>query len=139
VIEEDKSDDSNLHRIYPALKAYSAGSKICKYLSRKCLLGTKGIILLLLSIISLYSSYLCIEVNRKRNMEIERNCYESLENYMIRHSYFTIIGNSPIIIILLSTIFIKLTAILMNLTCPSFRIKLVKNDEIISKKIIKIN
>ena len=139
VIEEDKSEDSNLHRIYPALKANSAESRICKYLSRKCLLGTKGIILLLLSIISLYSSYLCIELTRKKNETIQRNCYNSLENYFIRHSYFTIIGNSPIIIILLSTVLIKLTAILMNLTCPNFRIKLVKKDEIISKKIIKIN
>lgn len=138
VIEEDKSEENFLHKIYPAIKMNSPGDRICKYLSRKCLLGTKGIILLLVSILSLYSSYLCIELTRKENQKINRICYNSLENYIIKHSYFTIIGNSPIIIILLSSVLVKITSIIINLTCPNFRIKLVKNDEIISKKIIKL-
>ena len=109
-------------KIYPELK-----DKMKQYdfwIRRKSLISTPGILLLFLGLVSLFWSYLIISFYHFQNY-YER-CDIKIQKLLNIHSFFIIIGNFPLFVILAILLFIKLSSFISAFLCPGFLISISK-------------
>jgi hypothetical protein len=104
----------NAKRIYPILN-YSM-KQYDYWIRRKSLISTPGILLLFLGMISFFWSYLIISFYHFQNYYSK--CDVKIQRLLNIHSLFIIIGNIPLIAIILFLIFMKLSSLLAAYACP---------------------
>lgn len=133
------------------LKHYSEAKKIYPILNQNCnlkynywikqnsLISTSGILLLFLGFISLFWSYLIFKMffyNPYYN-----NCNLKIQQLLFIHACIILYGNLLTILILILSIFIKISSNIAAFTCPDLLIKLSKLTKFKGKgdNLIKMN
>ena len=122
VHKKETSYFDNAKKIYPALK--NNMKQYDYWIRRKSLFSTPGILLIILGIVSLFWSYLIISFYHFQNYYF--NCDVKIQKILTVHSFFILIGNIPLTIIILILLFIKIGSFLSAFACPGFLIWIVK-------------
>lgn len=93
------------------------------WIRRKSLLSTPGILLLFLGLVSLFWSCLIVGFNHAEHIY---KCDSQIMNLLTTHSIFIIAGNSPIALIFVTMVAIKLSCFISAFLCPNFLISISK-------------
>jgi hypothetical protein len=127
----------NAKKIYPILN-YSM-KQYDYWIRRKSLISTPGILLLFLGLISFFWSYLIISFYHFQNYYSK--CDVKIQRLLNLHSLFILIGNIPLLAIIIILLFTKLSSVLCAFACPGFLISLSKciTKEKPNVEIIKYN
>jgi hypothetical protein len=112
----------NAKRIYPILN-YSM-KQYDYWIRRKSLISTPGILLLFLGLISFFWSYLIISFYHFQNYYSK--CDVKIQRLLNIHSLFILVGNIPLIAIILFLLFMKLSSLLAAFACPGLLISTSK-------------
>jgi len=127
----------NAKRVYPNL---SQSMKHYDYwIRRKSLISTPGILLLLLGFISLFWSYLIISFYHFQNYY--SSCDMKIQKVLNLHSLAILIGNVPLVLIIVILLFTKLLSLITAFLCPGFLISISKccSSEKPNVEIVKYN
>lgn len=122
VNRKESSFFENAKKIYPALK--DNVTRFDFWIRRKSLISTPGIILLFLGGISLFWSYVMFNlyfIDNKFN-----NCDENILTILNINTIIILIGNIPLIVVLLCLILFKITSYLAAYLCPNCLISVSK-------------
>lgn len=117
---KENSYFSNAKKIYPTLEANLYHYDY--WIRRKSLISTSGIILLLLSIISLYWSYIMISLYLIQNKF--QGCSHDVLILLNCNSFFVFTGNMPLLLAMIFMSLIKLTSFISAYVCPRWMIYL---------------
>ena len=90
------------------------------WIRRKSLISTPGILLLFLGIISLFWSY--VMINLYYFEDKFKGCNEHILSLVNINSVLIFLGNAPLFIVIIVLLFIKLTSFISAYMCPSFLI-----------------
>jgi len=122
VYKDENSYFDNAKKIYPALK--NNMKQYDFWIRRKSLISTPGILLLILGLISLFWSYLIISFYHFQNYYAD--CDIKVQKLLSVHSFFIILGNVPLTLIILILIFIKIGSFICAYVCPGCLISVSK-------------
>jgi hypothetical protein len=127
----------NAKKIYPILN-YSM-KQYDYWIRRKSLISTPGILLLFLGLISFFWSYLIISFYHFQNYYSK--CDVKIQRLLNLHSLFILIGNIPLLAIIIVLLFTKLSSVLSAFACPGCLISISKltTKEKPTVEIIKYN
>ena len=127
----------NAKRIYPILN-YSM-KQYDYWIRRKSLISTPGILLLFLGLISFFWSYLIISFYHFQNYYSK--CDVKIQRLLNLHSLFILIGNIPLLAIIVILLLTKLSSVLSAFACPGCLISISKciTSEKPKVEIIKYN
>ncbi len=112
----------NAKKIYPVLN-YSM-KQYDYWIRRKSLISTPGIILLLLGLISFFWSYLIISFYHFQNYYSK--CDVKIQRLLNIHSIFILVGNIPLIAIILILLVMKFSSLVAAFSCPGCLIAVSK-------------
>ena len=104
------------------------------WIRRKSLLSTPGILLLFLGLVSLFWSLLIISLYHFQSYYFQ--CEVKIQRLLNTHSFIIILGNSPLLIIFLIMLMIKVSSLVSAFLCPNVLISISK---MCSKKKVKAN
>jgi hypothetical protein len=121
----------NAKKIYPVLN-YSM-RQYDYWIRRKSLISTPGILLLFLGLISFFWSYLIISFYHFQNYYSK--CDVKIQRLLNLHSLFILIGNIPLLAIIVILLVIKFSTALLAFTCPG---SLVSISKLLSKEKPKV-
>jgi hypothetical protein len=104
----------NAKRVYPNLN-YSM-KHYDYWIRRKSLISTAGIFLLFLGFISLFWSYLIISFYHFQNYY--STCDIKIQKLLNMHSFFILIGNVPLVFIVVILLVMKVGSLIAAFACP---------------------
>ena len=87
------------------------------WIRRKSLLSTPGILLLFLGLVSMFWSYLIISFYHFQNYYF--TCEVKIQRLLNTHSFFILIGNLPLVIILITMLVLKVSSFIAAFLCPN--------------------
>ena len=94
------------------------------WIRRKSLLSTPGILLLFLGLVSMFWS--CLIVSFYHFQDYYFKCETKIQNLLYVHSMVIIIGNSPLALVFIVMLFVKVSSLISAFLCPNFLISLSK-------------
>ncbi len=106
----------NAENIYPTLKTHMEPYNF--WIRRKSLISMPGILLLFLSIISMFWSYLLIEIYIFGDKE-KKITQCNLISFLNVNNLFIFIGNIPLIVLFLLMIILKIISLFSAFLCPN--------------------
>jgi hypothetical protein len=122
VYNKEISYFDNAKKIYPILN-YSM-KQYDYWIRRKSLISTPGILLLFLGLISFFWSYLIISFYHFQNYYSK--CDVKIQRLLNLHSLFILIGNIPLLAIIIILLFTKLSSVFSAFACPGCLISVSK-------------
>jgi hypothetical protein len=137
VYQKETAYFDNAKKIYPILN-YSM-RHYDYWIRRKSLISTPGILLLFLGLISLFWSYLIISFYHFQNYYSK--CDIKIQKLLNIHSLFILLGNVPLILIIIILVFMKVGSLIAAFICPDCLISASKccSSEKPKVEIIKYN
>jgi hypothetical protein len=125
VYEKENSYFENAKKIYPYLDMIENTSNQFDYwIRRKSLISTSGVLLLFLGIISLFWSYLIINLYYFENRL--NGCDEYILALLNFNSFLIFAGNVPLFVVIFVLILVKLGSFISAYACPGYLIYLGK-------------
>jgi len=131
VDSKESSYFESAKKIYPALK--DTIGEYDFWIRRKSLISTSGVLLLFLGIISLFWSYLMINLYYFENKFA--SCDATIVNLLNINSFFIFIGNVPLFIVVFILLLIKTTSFISAYICPSC---LITSSKLCQPKVMKL-
>ncbi len=122
VYNKEISYFENAKKVYPMLK--HSMKQYDYWIRRKSLISTCGILLLFLGLISLFWSYMIISLYHFQNYYSQ--CDIKIQKLLNIHSFFILIGNIPLLMIILILLVIKGVSLISAFLCPKLLIKVSK-------------
>jgi hypothetical protein len=122
VNERENSYFENATKIYGPLKELA--KKYDYWIRRKSLFSTPGVLMLILGVISMFWSYVIIRfhyIEDKFN-----NCEERMIKLLNFNSLFILIGNVPVLIVIILLLVVKLGSFIAAFLCPKLLISVAK-------------
>lgn len=131
VNKKENSFFENAKKIYPGIKDYM--NEYDFWIRRKSLISTPGVLLLFLGIISLFWSYLIINLYyfEKRFF----GCDEKILSLLNFNSFLIFIGNVPLFVVIFVLLLIKISSFICAYICPSC---LIASSKVCAPKIVKL-
>jgi hypothetical protein len=123
--KKESSFFENAKKVFPHLNDVNNDYEY--WIKRNSLISTPGIFLLILGFISLFWSYLIIEMIYVEKIFIEQGL---LKQMLLFNCLFIFIGNVPLFLVLLVFITVKITSFLSAFMCPTL---LIWNSKMINK------
>jgi hypothetical protein len=115
-------------KIFPSVKGKNSSYETL--IKRRSINSVRGIILLVLSVISLLWSYTIVAFHLLENYY--GGCNLKINTFLNFHSYLIVLGNMPFIIICLIFGFMKIGSYSSSYICPNFLIKLSNQNSPVS-------
>lgn len=124
VYEKEYSFFENAIKIYPVLKHTTKNFDF--WIRRKSLISTPGILLLFLGIISLFWSYVMLNLYYSENKF--NQCDENILKLLNFNTILILIGNVPLLIVIIVLLVVKVTSFVAAYACPNCLIWLSKKS-----------
>ena len=115
-------------KIFPSVKGKCISYETL--IKRRSINSIRGIILLVLSVISLLWSYTIVAFHNLENFS--GGCNLKINTFLNLHSYIIVLGNMPFIIICFIFGFMKIGSYCSSYICPNFLIKLSNKNSPVS-------
>lgn len=119
---KENSFFENAKRVFPYLNEYNNDYDF--WIKRNSLISTSGIFLLILGFISLFWSYLIMNMYFYENKFMK--CGEFNDNLLKLNSIFVFIGNIPLILVVIILISVKFIVLSSAFLCPNLLILYAK-------------
>jgi hypothetical protein len=122
VYQKESSFFGNALKIYPSVKQTIENYDY--WIRRKSLISTPGVLLLFLGIISLFWSYIMINLYYFEGKFV--GCDEKILSLLNFNSFLIFIGNIPLLLVIIVLLLIKITSFVSAYLCPNLLIKISK-------------
>jgi hypothetical protein len=122
VNQREKSYFENASKIYGPVKEVT--KKYDYWIRRKSLISTPGVLMLMLGVISMFWSYVIIRFYYFEDKF--RSCEPMMIKLLNINSFFILLGNVPVLFVILLLIVVKIGSFITAFLCPNFLISIAK-------------